>query len=94
LSTKAEVQAIIAESDELRATQTAAMSNAGSAEGIPLAMFQCACCEQYTLHPAIESEQCVVCGWVNDSFQNAHPDSLQGQNAITLNIARRQWNVR
>jgi len=94
LSTKAEVQAIIAESDELRSAQVVAMGDVGSAGSIPLAMLRCACCEQYTLHPALENEQCTTCGWINDLFQNTHPDSLQGQNAITLSVARQQWNDR
>lgn len=90
LQTRSQIQAIMSESDELRAAQ-AGIIGIGPPSADTQLMLQCKCCEQYTLQPNLENEQCVVCGWINDKYQNTHPDSLQGKNPVSLNDARRQW---
>lgn len=54
-------------------------------------MKQCLCCGEYTIHSGTENEVCPVCGWIDDSYQNKHPDSLNGKNPLTLNEARKQY---
>jgi hypothetical protein len=86
-----EIQAIMAESEAIRASQAGELGRGASGRD-SRRLLQCACCEQYSLQPEIENEQCPVCGWINDRNQNDHPDSLAGNNPISLNQARRQWN--
>lgn len=49
---------------------------------------KCFCCGEYTIYSRAENEACPVCGWIDDSYQNKHPDSLNGKNAISLKEAR------
>ena len=49
---------------------------------------KCFCCGEFTLPSGTENEVCPVCGWIDDSYQNKHPDSLNGKNPISLNEAR------
>ncbi len=90
LQKRAEIQIIIAESNDLRATQLGDIMN-GTSGGNTQHLLKCACCEQYTLQPDIENEQCSICGWINDQYQNNHPDSPTGKNPVSLNQARLQW---
>jgi rubrerythrin len=45
----------------------------------------CACCGSYTIPYDSELFVCPVCGWVDDAFQNLHPDSDNGPNIFSLN---------
>ena len=56
--------------------------------GIPRLLKKCACCDEYTVPLGSEYEICSICGWIDDEYQNKHPDSLQGKNNITLTQAR------
>lgn len=49
---------------------------------------KCACCGEYTLPVNIEYAVCSICGWIDDKYQNTHPDSLNGKNSLTLNQAK------
>lgn len=55
-------------------------------------MKQCYCCEEYTIPTGTENEICPICGWIDDKFQNTHPDSLNGKNPLTLGEARKQYH--
>ncbi len=64
----------------------------GSSGGVPvLHKKQCFCCEEFSLPVLSEYEECAVCGWVDDPYQNKHPDSLNGKNLLSLNEARKQY---
>ncbi len=52
---------------------------------------QCYCCEEYSLPVKSEYKKCKVCGWIDDPYQNQHPDSLLGKNTITLTEARKRY---
>jgi len=54
-------------------------------------MKQCSCCGEYTIPSGTENEVCPICGWIDDKFQNTHPDSLNGRNPICLNDAREAY---
>lgn len=64
-----------------------------SSGGMPAAnKKQCFCCEEFTLPVLSEYGECEVCGWIDDPYQNKHPDSLNGKNPISLNEARKRYN--
>ena len=52
----------------------------------------CACCGNKTIPIGTEYEVCAICGWVDDPFQNSHPDSINGHNKISLKEAKKRWN--
>ena len=52
-------------------------------------MKKCSCCGENTIPVGTEYLVCPICGWIDDSYQNKHPDSLNGQNTITLKDARK-----
>ena len=52
---------------------------------------KCACCGKYTIPVGTDYEICSICGWVDDPYQNQHPNSLNGKNPITLNQARQDY---
>ncbi len=51
----------------------------------------CFCCGNYSLPIGTVNEICLICGWIDDEFQNKHPDSASGRNAISLNEARARF---
>ena len=53
---------------------------------------KCACCGNKTIPNGTEYEVCPICGWVDDPFQNSHPDSINGHNKISLKEAKKRWN--
>jgi hypothetical protein len=55
---------------------------------------QCSCCGECTIATGTENEVCPICGWIDDKFQNKHPDSLNGKNAMTLNEARKRFHTK
>lgn len=64
----------------------------GSRGGMPL-YKKCACCEQYTILVSEENAVCFICGWIDDGFQNTHPNSNNGKNPISLNVAKEQYRI-
>lgn len=67
----------------------ASMDFSSGAGGITLTKRkQCYCCGEYTILKETEYETCPICGWIDDEFQNTHPDSLAGRNPVCLNDAR------
>lgn len=60
---------------------------------LPLMYRKCACCGEYTIHIGTKYEICSICGWIDDPYQNKHPDSLDGENALTLSQARSQLHL-
>lgn len=67
----------------------------GSGGGIAIStakMKQCLCCREHTIPTGTKDGICPVCGWIDDKFQNTHPNSLSGKNPLTLNEARQQYN--
>jgi len=63
-------------------------SGGGVGAGSPALYKKCACCGEYTIPATSEYETCLICGWIDDKYQNTHPDSLDGKNEITLSQAR------
>ena len=53
---------------------------------------QCQCCIRYSLPTYSEYEICPVCGWIDDTNQNANPDLASGSNLLSLKEARRRWH--
>lgn len=45
----------------------------------------CACCGTYSIPYYSEQFTCPICGWIDDIFQNSHPDSMTGPNVSSLN---------
>jgi rRNA maturation protein Nop10 len=52
---------------------------------------KCACCGEYTISAGSEFETCSNCGWIDDHFQNSHPESTEGRNPISLMQARTEY---
>ena len=52
---------------------------------------KCACCSEYTIPFGSKYVMCPECGWIDDPYQNMHPDSTQGKNAVSLNEAKFIW---
>lgn len=53
---------------------------------------KCCCCEKYMVPVNSFHWKCKECGWIDDEFQNVHPDSTEGPNPISLNEARKWYN--
>lgn len=81
--------------DILQASQMSRnlMTESGSAGGgAALPIFKkCVCCREYTIPFGTNYSICSNCGWVDDPYQNRHPDSLKGANMITLSQARKAY---
>ena len=67
-------------------------SGGGGGRGQPGLFVKCVCCGEYTIPVNTEYEKCPNCDWIDDKFQNTHPDSTEGQNTISLNDAKRAFN--
>lgn len=75
--------------DKIRVSIDGIETSSGGAPIVP--KKQCFCCEEFSLPALSEYEKCEICGWIDDPYQNKHPDSLNGKNSITLNKAREQY---
>ncbi len=49
---------------------------------------KCYCCGGHTIPIGSENATCPLCGWIDDQYQNSHPDSIVGENPISLTQAR------
>jgi len=87
-----EVSEIILESQKKREGLLGNGVSGGNAA--PRLLKKCACCGEYTITAGSEYEICPICGWIDDSFQNQHPDSLDGKNPMSLLEARALYQNR
>jgi rRNA maturation protein Nop10 len=71
-------------------------ASSGNSEGSDptILLRKCACCGAYTIPINTCYESCPECGWIDDPFQNLHPDSLDGANKKTLKQARHEYEQR
>ncbi|ADY12152.1 CPCC family cysteine-rich protein [Sphaerochaeta globosa] len=60
----------------------------------PIAYRACVCCGEYTIPVEREYEKCPACGWIDDPYQNEHPDENEGMNPNSLNETRSMYNNR
>ncbi|MCM1307915.1 MAG: hypothetical protein NC223_04885 [Butyrivibrio sp.] len=85
---KINVNKIIEESEKTRnGMQKSGTYGRGS---VPL-LKKCACCENCTVPVNEKNAVCKDCGWIDDEYQNMHPDSDNGRNPISLNIAKENF---
>jgi len=66
-------------------------SSGGGGKSLAKILKKCACCHNYSLHIGIEYEECLICGWIDDKYQNKHPDSTEGKNPLSLNEHKTQY---
>ena len=52
---------------------------------------ECMCCGNRTIPINSVNHRCLVCGWIDDEYQNKNLDSLDGPNDISLRKARLRW---
>jgi hypothetical protein len=81
-----EIAEIIFESEKKREGLLEVGISGGTAT--PRLLKKCACCGEYSVAAGTEYETCPICGWIDDTFQNQHPKSLDGKNPISLMEAR------
>lgn len=63
----------------------------GGNGGIEIPRKKCHCCGEFTLPANSQYEECPNCGWIDDPFQNIHPESAVGRNSISLNQAKANY---
>lgn len=56
-----------------------------------MGLFQCPCCEYFTLNSISQNDICPVCFWEDDWHQKKFPDDEDGPNHISLNQARKNY---
>lgn len=54
---------------------------------------RCYCCNNFTIPINSIYEICPICGWIDDEYQNTHPDSFDGVNEMCLNQAREKYKM-
>lgn len=74
-----------------KSTETGIGVDGGGGVASPIRKKKCFCCGEYTIPARTENEVCPVCGWIDDSYQNKHPDDPNGQNGISLSEFRQQY---
>jgi hypothetical protein len=81
---------IISASAERRKLMSDGGAGVGGA-GSSILLKKCACCGEYTIPVNTEYETCLFCAWIDDPFQNANPDSIDGRNPFSLNDAKEKY---
>ena len=84
---------ILKETTEKRKIKKGNKGSEGSSSN-QLLHKKCICCGEYTLPVNSNFEICPNCGWVDDPFQNKHPQSTNGRNPISLIEARDNYMKR
>jgi len=82
----------IKEYEQKRSEMEGAGGGVGGVGDTPILMKKCVCCGEYTIPTDSTHFECPICGWIDDTFQNNNPDSLNGKNPISLNSARARYN--
>ena len=87
------IKQIIEESAQERA---AISNNGGNNDGIeyPRLLKRCACCGGLTIPVDEVFFECPICQWIDDEYQNCNPDSIEGENTISLNEAKRRFSLK
>ncbi|MEG1725923.1 MAG: CPCC family cysteine-rich protein [Anaerovoracaceae bacterium] len=57
---------------------------AGGGGNSPAIYKKCACCKSYIIPYGTQNKTCPICGWIDDEYQNAHSDSIDGANDRSL----------
>lgn len=82
------INRIIEKSEETRRL----MQKNGSCGGDSSPLLEkCACCGRNSIPVNKENAICGVCGWIDDVYQNMHPESTDGSNPVCLNTARENF---
>lgn len=89
LADKEKTLQIIEESEEIR--KNLRHSPSGKESNVQHAYKKCACCGEYVIPLGTEYQACIICGWIDDNYQNKNPDDTEGKNKISLNEARRRY---
>lgn len=85
---KLEVDEIIREAESIR---NASVISDKTDERIPNLYKKCFCCNEFTIPLNSEYVKCIICGWIDDKFQNAHIHSREGMNEVSLDEAKRVY---
>ncbi|AUX40990.1 uncharacterized protein SOCE26_023920 [Sorangium cellulosum] len=56
-------------------------------------LYDCPCCGQRTLEERGHYEICATCNWEDDPLQEEKPDYEGGANRVSLNTARRNFQL-
>jgi rubrerythrin len=76
--TRLDIEKIIQENDKKRALSKIKNGNIGGGKLSSIKKKKCVCCGELTITVGSTKEKCPVCGWIDDPYQNRHPDSLDG----------------
>ena len=85
------ISRIIAESDAARKAMITAGNAGTDGSPSPSIFKKCACCREFTIPAGTRYERCPNCNWIDDPYQNTHPNSYNGMNRITLSQARKEY---
>ena len=58
---------------------------------IPKIYKRCYCCGKFVIPVDSLRHKCPICGWIDDEFQNTHIYSIEGQNEICLEEAKKLY---
>lgn len=87
---ESDIRANIKKTDDMRSSGMFGGNAQGNGSKLDAGavLKKCACCNQFTIAEDSKYQKCKICGWVDDPYQNTHPDSAKGKNAVSLNQAR------
>jgi rRNA maturation protein Nop10 len=75
---------IIQEGTQRRLSTENGVGGGSGGSTSPRLLKKCMCCGEYTIPIGSTYEVCPICGWIDDKYQNNHPDSLDRKNPMTL----------